>query len=183
MLEVFGITDALQFVWGLIFHTRNLTDAERKASELVHGEHLVPYWEVRVDEGSWMVKLGKWINSLSDPTAQERAITTMHIIQAPKDIDLETIVHELTHVVQYEKVGAVYMPQALHGQASEKGYDYGDLTGAIIDGKHYRDFNREQQAQIAEDYYIVKTTGKPGYYQGTEEELEPFIEEMRKGEF
>jgi hypothetical protein len=182
MLELFGITDALQFVWGLIFHTRNLTDAEREASELVHGKSLIPYWEVRVDEGSYMVKLGKWINSFTDPDAQERAITTMHIIQAPKGMDLETTVHELTHVVQYDKTGAVYMPQALHGQASEMKYDYGDLAKAVADGKHYKDFNREQQAQIAEDYYVVKTTGTPGRYNATEAQLDPFIEEMRKGE-
>ena len=182
MLELFGITDALQFVWGLIFHTRNLTDDERKASELVHGKNLIPYWEVRVDEGSYMVKLGQWLNSFTDPNAQERAITTMHIIQAPKGIDLETTVHELTHVVQYEKTGAVYMPQALHGQASAMGYDYGDLAKASAEGKHYRDFNREQQAQIAEDYYVVKTTGTPGRYKATEAQLDPYIEEMRKGE-
>jgi hypothetical protein len=183
MLELFGITDALQFVWGLIFHTRNLTDTERAASELVHGKGLIPYWEVRVDEGSYMVKLGKWLNSFKDPNAGERAVTTMHIIQAPQGIDLETIVHELTHVVQYEKVGAAYMPQALHGQASKMGYDYGDLTKALAEGKHYRDFNREQQAQIAEDYYVVATTGTPGRYKATAAELDPFIVEMRKGEF
>jgi len=50
MLELFGITDALQFVWGLVFHTRNLTDQEVAASELVHGKGLIQYWQVRVDE-------------------------------------------------------------------------------------------------------------------------------------
>jgi hypothetical protein len=183
MLELFGIADALQFVWGLIFHTRNLKKEEVDASELVHGKGLIPYWEVRVDEGSYMVKLGKWLNSLKDPTAQERAVTTMHIIQAPKGIDLETTVHELTHVVQYDKTGAVYMPQALHGQASKMGYNYGNLTDALAEGKHYRDFNREQQAQIAEDYYVVKTIGIPGRYLGTEAQLEPFIKEMQAGAF
>jgi len=183
MLELFGVADALQFVWGLIFHTRPLTDGERTASETVHGTGLVPYREVRVDEGSFMVKLGKWINKIKDPNASERAVTTMHIIQAPKGIDLETTVHELTHVVQYEKTGAVYMPQALHGQASEMGYDYGDLARARTEGKHYKDFNREQQAQIAEDYYVVKTTGTPGRYNGSEADLQPFVDEMRKGEF
>jgi hypothetical protein len=184
-IELVGIADALQYVWGLIFHTRPLTPEERDASKLVHGEdqRLIPIWEVRVDEGSFMVKLGKWINSFTDPGATERAITTMHIIQAPKGIDLETVVHELTHVAQYEKIGAVYMPQALHGQASVEKYDYGNLTEARAAGKAYRDFNREQQAQIAEDYYIIRTTGRPGYYNGTEAELQPYIDEMRHGEF
>ncbi|MGZ4170219.1 MAG: hypothetical protein ACXVR1_00475 [Solirubrobacteraceae bacterium] len=97
-------------------------------------------------------------------------------------LDIETAVHELTHVAQYEHVGAVDMPQALHGQASEMGYDYGDLAKAHADGKHYKDFNREQQAQIAEDYYLV-THGRGGYYGGTAETLQPFIDEMRAGAF
>ena len=75
------------------------------------------------------------------------------------------------------------MPQALHGQASKMGYDYGDLAKAHADGKHYSDFNREQQAQIAEDYYLVTTTRASGRYHGSEADLQPFIDEMRKGEF
>jgi hypothetical protein len=182
-LEVTGIVDALQLIWGLIFHTRELTDDEIKASQSVHGEHLIPYGKTRVDQHSFLVQLGKWVNQLfGDKNASERAITTFHIIHAPKVLDIETAVHELTHVAQYEYVGAVYMPQALHGQMSDAGYDYGDLVKARADGKHYKDFNREQQAQMAEDYYLV-TNGRPAYYHGTQTALQPFIDEMRAGEF
>jgi hypothetical protein len=182
-LEVTGIVDALQLIWGLIFHTRELTDDEIKASQSVHGEHLVPYGKTRVDQHSFLVQLGKWINQLfGDKNASERAITTFHIIHAPKVLDIETAVHELTHVAQYEYVGAVYMPQALHGQMSEAGYDYGDLVKARADGKHYKDFNREQQAQMAEDHYLV-THQRAASYKGTEASLQPFIDEMRAGQF
>ena len=182
-LEVVGIVDGLQLIWGMIFHTRELTEDEVKASKEVHGEHLIPYGKTRVDQHSFLVRLGKWINQLfGDKNAGERAITTFHIIHAPEVLDIETAVHELTHVAQYEHVGAVYMPQALHGQASEMGYNYGDLAKARTEGKHYKDFNREQQAQIAEDYYLVKH-GRPPYYGGTEADLQPFIDEMRAGAF
>jgi hypothetical protein len=182
-LEVTGIVDGLQLIWGMIFHTRELTEDEIKASKEVHGEHLIPYGKTRVDQHSYLVRLGKWVNQLfGDKKAAERAITTFHIIHAPEVLDIETAVHELTHVAQYEHVGAVYMPQALHGQASEMGYDYGDLAKAHTDGKHYKDFNREQQAQIAEDYYLV-THGKRGYYSGTKATLQPFIDEMKAAEF
>ncbi len=182
-LEVTGIVDALQLIWGLIFHTRELTDAEIAASKAVHGEHLIPYGKTRVDQHSFLVRLGKWVNQLfGDKTATERAITTFHIIHAPEVLDIETAVHELTHVAQYEHIGAVYMPQALHAQTSEMGYDYGDLVRARADGKHYKDFNREQQAQIAEDYYLV-TNGRPSWFHGTEAGLKPFIDEMRAGQF
>ena len=173
----------LQLIWGMIFHTRELTEDEMNASKEVHGEHLIPYGKTRVDQHSFLVRLGKWVNQLfGDKNASERAITTFHIIHAPEVLDIETAVHELTHVAQYEHVGAVYMPQALHGQASEMGYDYGDLAKARTDGKHYKDFNREQQAQIAEDYYLVKH-GRPPYYGGAEADLQPFIDEMRAAAF
>jgi hypothetical protein len=181
-LELFGVGEALQFAWGLVFHTRPLTKAEREASQSVHPAGLIPYDEVRVDMNSWMVSLGQWINKLSDPTATKRPMTTMHIIQAASTLDLPTAVHELTHVAQYEKIGAVYMPQALHAQFSAMGYNYGDLTRARTDGKHFADFNREQQAQICEDYYQVTTGGTPDYA-GTEASLAPFIADMRGGAF
>jgi hypothetical protein len=182
-LEVTGIVDGLQLIWGMIFHTRELTEDEINASKEVHGEHLIPYGKTRVDQHSFLVRLGKWVNQLfGDKNASERAITTFHIIHAPEVLDIETAVHELTHVAQYEHVGAVYMPQALHGQVSEMGYDYGDLAKARTDGKHYKDFNREQQAQIAEDYYLVRHGSAP-YYGGTEADLQPFVDEMRAGAF
>ena len=182
-LEVTGIVDALQLIWGLIFRTRELTEDEIKASKEVHGDNLIPYGKTRVDQHSYLVRLGKWVNQLfGKKNATERAITTFHIIHAPEALDIETAVHELTHVAQYQYVGAVYMPQALHGQASEMGYNYGDLAQARADGKHYRDFNREQQAQIAEDYYLVKHD-RAAYYGGTLATLQPFIDEMRAGEF
>lgn len=106
----------------------------------------------------------------------------MHIVHAPKLLSLPIAVHELTHVAQYEKIGAMYMPQALHGQGSSMGYSYGNLTAARAAGKKYRSFNREQQASIAEDYYRVKH-GMTPEYGATQAELQPFIDDMRKGGF
>jgi hypothetical protein len=181
-LELFGVGEALQFAWGLVFHTRPLTKDERDASISVHAPGLIPYDEVRVDMNSWMVSLGQWINRFSDPSAGKRPMTTMHIIQAAGSLDLATAVHELTHVAQYEKIGAVYMPQALHAQFTAMGYNYGDLTQARTDGQHFSDFNREQQAQICQDYYEVTHGGTPRYA-GTEANLAPFIGDMRAGAF
>lgn len=182
LLQLVGIGDALQFVWGLIFHTRPLTDDERRASESVHGTGLIPYWRVRVDQDSFMIKLGVWLGDLFGTKTKPLAITTMHIIQAPATFDLAVAVHELTHVAQYQKIGAVYMPQALHAQGSAMGYDYGDLTAARGAGKHFSDFNREQQASICEDYYRVNH-GNPAEYHAAEAELEPFVGDMRSGAF
>ena len=90
-------------------------------------------------------------------------------------------VHELTHVGQYEQVGAVYMPEALHAQGSA-GYDYGNLTNAWAAGRRFADLNREQQAALCEDYYKVRN-GLPAEFGATEAELAPFIADMRAGNF
>ena len=58
-------------------------------------------------------------------------------------------------------------------------YDYGFIQGlrdAAAAGKRYRDFNREQQAQILQDYYILLARG------ADVAAYEPFIAQLRTGE-
>ena len=182
LAETIGVMEALQLLWGLIFRMRPLTQPERQASEQVHAKGQIPYWKVRVDENSYLIKIGQGLAKLFGTKTSPAAITTMHVIHAPKSLSLPIAVHELTHVAQYEKVGAMYMPQALHGQGSSMGYSYGNLTTERAAGKKYRDFNREQQASIAEDYYKVKNGLTPDYG-ATQAELQPFIDDMRLGKF
>ena len=78
------------------------------------------------------------------------------------DVDRPTLIHELTHVWQSVVEGPFYMVEATHGQMTG-GYNYGyddafdgegaqpELTAAT--GK-FDSFNREQQAQIIEHYFI-----------------------------
>jgi hypothetical protein len=182
LFEAVGGMEALQLIWGVIFRMRTLTGAERLASEDVHGKGLIPYWKVRVDENSYLIKIGQALAKLFGTKTSPAAITTMHVIHAPKRLSLPIAVHELTHVAQYEKVGGIYMPQALHGQGTSMGYNYGHLGTALAAGKQFKDFNREQQASICEDYYKVRH-GLPADYGATEAELRPFIGDMRLGKF
>jgi len=183
LLELVGVAEALELLWGLIFRLRKLTSGEQSASESVHPKGLIPYWEVRVDDDSVLIKIGTTLASWFKTKVSPGAITTMHVIHAPKaGLTLPVAVHELTHVAQYELVGAVYMPEALHAQGTAVGYDYGDLTAARAAGQHFADFNREQQASICEDYYDVTHGLKPDYG-ATEPELDPFIADMRALKF
>ena len=90
-------------------------------------------------------------------------------------------VHELTHVGQYTMSGAQYMAQALHAQLAGEGYDYaardGSLSASIAAGRGFLSFNREQQAQICEDYHDVRTGGT-ARYGGTLAELETFVRDL-----
>jgi Domain of unknown function (DUF4157) len=182
-LELIGLGEALQLFWGLIFRLRRLASSEIGASQSVHASGQVPYRQVRVDDNSLLIRIGNALTRWFKISASAGAVTTMHVLHFPAGgVSMDTVVHELSHVAQYEQVGAVYMPQALHGQRSAPGYDYGDLAAAWAAGKHFSDFNREQQAQICEDYYKA-LNGLPTQYGGTLATLLPFINEMRAGRF
>lgn len=183
LVELIGLGEALQLLWGLIFRLRPLTEAEHAASKSVHPPGLIPYRQVRVDDDSYLIKIGTTLADWCKTKVSPRTITTMHIIHAPAGgLSMPLAVHELTHVGQYEKVGAIYMPQALHAQGSSEGYDYGNLTDARAAGKRFADFNREQQASICEDYYQVRN-GMSAKFGATDAELGPFIADMRAGNF
>lgn len=175
ILDMIGVPELLEFLEHLLSASSTpLTSDEINAGRNVLGPDAVRWNEVRVCEGGWLEPVFK--------RNDNRPFTTFHTINVPEGqrSDLAMIVHELTHVYQYEKVGSVYIGQALHAQATG-GYDYGGpegLQAARESGKHYKDFNREQQAQIAEDYYKIRF--KLGM---TVPEYEPFISELRAGQF
>jgi len=97
-----------------------------------------------------------------------RPFTTMYLLNFSSwaQVDRPTLIHELTHVWQGVVNGPIYMIEAIHGQMTG-GYNYGytedndgrkygegaqdDLVAADGDFDH---FNREQQAQIVEHYFM-----------------------------
>ncbi|MFC1902960.1 hypothetical protein ACFLX4_02710 [Chloroflexota bacterium] len=97
---------------------------------------------------------------------------------------MDITVHELTHVFQYECIGSVYIWQALRAQRMN-GYSYGgwqQLKQERDNGKHFRDFNREQQGQIAQDYYNKVIVQELPDQDPIRQAYEPFINELRSGE-
>ena len=87
------------------------------------------------------------------------------------------LIHELTHVWQYQHGISVSekLWWALHGQ---KAYNYGGEAGlrsATLANKRFLDFNTEQQASIAEDFYRAQRDGRDtSAYQ-------PFIAQLQAG--
>ncbi|HHG83478.1 MAG TPA: hypothetical protein ENJ82_01915 [Bacteroidetes bacterium] len=67
------------------------------------------------------------------------------------------LVHELTHVAQYEAVGSQYLGEAIAAQNSSAKYNYGGPAGLV--GKNLADFNREQQGDIVADAYVALVNG------------------------
>jgi hypothetical protein len=92
------------------------------------------------------------------------AYVTHNIVHYEDKVKDEIMIHEMMHVLQFQKFGSVYIYRALKAQKSKYGYDYGGiarLERGIIKGKSIFQYNFEQQAMIMEDYFLAtKLFGK-----------------------
>jgi hypothetical protein len=97
--------------------------------------------------------------------------------------DFSWLVHELTHQLQFRRLGWSYLISALTVQLQQgrKAYDYREgadtpqaaLQAARTAGHKLSHFNMEQQGDLARDYYLRQRWGESC------EAWEPFIQEMR----
>ncbi|MGH2535998.1 MAG: eCIS core domain-containing protein [Candidatus Promineifilaceae bacterium] len=158
----------------LLTDSRPLTAAERATAAGVFGPRAIRFDQVRVAQGGILERAFRLNGG--------RAFATWHTINLPSrpEKDLSLIVHELTHVYQYERVGTVYIGQGLwvQRQKGHAAYHYGGAAGlaeCLTSGLHLHDFNREQQGQIAQDYCRRLSRGEDV------SAYEPFIAELRAG--
>jgi len=156
LFELGGGGEIVETLADLIkFNTRKLTGAEVFQAASVFGSS-IDFSLVRIDTHSLMVFIAKKLKGYT----KGREFTTFHTINGEEgSIAIDTLIHELTHVWQYQQVGAIYMPEAIHAQNTPEGYDYGGIPGleaAKATGKGIRSFNREQQAQIVQDYFRIR---------------------------
>jgi hypothetical protein len=146
--ELIGVGEFYETLADLLkFNTRRLTEDEIAAAASIFGD-AIRLRRVRLDA-----------RALLGPAKSKRPYTSFHTVNGWGRIRPEVLVHELTHVWQYECDGAIYMPQALYAQHRGAGYDYrgpAGLTEARAQGLGLRGFNREQQAQIVEDFAAMR---------------------------
>jgi hypothetical protein len=142
---------------------RELTDEERTEAEKVFGTS-IELDKVRLAVMSLPVDVIELVNN-------ERPFTTMYLINFASwdELDDATLVHELTHVWQGLVAGPVYMVEALEAQFTE-GYNYGYDNATTGEGGQnelqaangdFSAFNREQQAQIMQHYYVRRYQEDP----------------------
>lgn len=152
MLEIAGVGEAYETIKDFIkFNSRPLNAEEKSAALSVFGSS-IEYNLIRVDEAA-----------VIGPAFSGRAYTSFHTINSWGREPVDVMIHELTHVWQYEHAGAIYMPQAIHAQVWGEGYVYKGAAGlrkAQTEGKGFSSFNREQQAQIVQDFYLLKTQNR-----------------------
>jgi len=165
VLEILGAGEVLETVNEFVkFNTRALSSREVTLAERVFGKS-IDFSLVRVDE-----------RAVLGPAFTKRAFTSFHTINAWGGLEDSVLVHELTHVWQYEQVGAIYMAQALHAQIRRGlgAYDYGGPAGlrsARTRGMRLTGFNREEQAQIVQDFFLLKHGQPPWVPGGTSADL------------
>jgi len=184
---IFRVFDALhgprlfEIIWHIITRVNVLSETEINAASSVLGTSAIRYGAVRIAEGGLLGLIFK-LN-------RRKAFTTFHTINLPRSgghsrSHLDIVVHELTHVYQFELVGSIYIWQALRAQRAT-GYWYGgwqQLEEDWSNGKHFRDYNREQQGQIAQDYYSEVVAKGLLAEDPIRQAYEPFIDELRNGE-
>jgi hypothetical protein len=186
VFDVVGGPTLARLIWPVITRLSPLTQSEIESASRVLGPDAIRYAAVRIGQGGLL--------SLAFKVNGGRAFTTFRILNLPKEGDhsrshMPLLVHELVHVYQFERVGSRYITQALRAQRTEGyGYDgYGydgwvGLNDARAAGKRYRDYNREQQAQIAQDYYRdVLEPDRPAD-DPVSQAYEPYITELRNAD-
>jgi hypothetical protein len=151
LFDLVGGLELVQIWLRLLSRTTRLAVAEREAVAAVLGEGTLRYEEVRIAEGGWLRLVFRCNGN--------RAFAIGHTIFLPEKgrADHSLLVHELVHTCQYERLGSRYIGEALYAQRQlGRGcYDYGGVEGLVRAtevGRLYGSFNREAQAQIAQDY-------------------------------
>lgn len=85
---------------------------------------------------------------------QHIAYVAYNTINYWQRLDISVLVHEAMHILQYQRMGSIYIYEALKAQHSKAGYDYGGpnaLYQSMMMGGRLLDYNFEQQAEIIED--------------------------------
>jgi len=153
---------------------RRLSNLEIQEAQLVFASSL-NYKRIWIHEGmrfpNWVAKIGSAIAGQKPP--ENNAITIGNHIFFPLKLQIDHqdiqnlqlkemgwLIHELTHVWQFQQIGFRYLFQAIlgHMRFGSGVYDFGGEVGladAVREGKVFASFNPEQQGDIIRKYYVA----------------------------
>ncbi len=163
LVECFGIGETYETLMDLVkWKTRPLTAREIQMAKTIFGDK-VCYKRVRIDEYATI-----------GPRQKRFCYVSFYIINSWGKMSDSTLIHELTHIWQYEQIGAVYMPRAIRAQYTIAGYNYGGVTSLLAYLQKDQDmlaFNLEQQADIVKDYFRIQNGWTPSWGNGKQGDL------------
>lgn len=178
--------------------TRPLSSSEVSEAQLVFGDGL-DYNRVRITEGNYFppnfaADIGAFFQGKK--RTWDNAITLGNTVYFPRTLrtsaddiakdltDISWLMHELTHVWQYQRFGLRYLYETIKVQlqlgmgaynyAGKHGTKKAAMRAAVADKLSLVAFNFEQQGDIARDYYFaLKRNDEP-------EVWEPLVDQLRK---
>lgn len=160
----------------LLASYRPMTQAEIDTARLVYGDtfdYSRIYFSQESLSNDIIFALQDW--SLDPASENSRAFVTNTLVNFDINdgpLSDPTMIHELCHVWQFQETGPFYMAEAIHAQEWGEGYNYGYLNSANGNGgeddllavftdnpgftaaQAFEEFNREQQADIIEHFYV-----------------------------
>lgn len=179
LFDLVGGPEIGEFFFRLIAHSTPLDGDEIGKVTAVFGARGLRFGDIRIAEGGLLEKIIFRLNG-------NLAFATWHTVHLPKTgrhtrESWPLVMHELTHVYQYETVGTRYLGEAIYMLIKTKRdcYNYGfidGLTKAIADGRAYKTYNREQQAMIVQDFVALGEAGRETAV------YHPFLAQLRQGE-
>lgn len=161
IFELFGIIEIYESLTSLVkFNTRPLTENEMAIALNVFGETM-NYELIRIDQSAYV-----------GPKQMNIAYVSFHTVNSWGKMRKDIFIHELMHVWQYERMGAVYILLALAAQKTKMGYNYGGVPALSENTEQgLKAFNLEQQADIVADYYRISHGYRPAWGNGTKKDL------------
>ncbi|MFC2025715.1 hypothetical protein ACFLUC_00810 [Chloroflexota bacterium] len=159
---------------------RTLYSWEIEEARSVFGNQLV-YDRIRIHECTkWTNSISKFGTKLKQTTYHKvpNAVSLGNHCYFPINLPVQNVpanhpdhykicwlIHELTHIWQFQRMGWWYLTKALYTQIrlGVSAYEFGGEKGLFhryIEGWRLDTFNLEQQGDIARSYYERKSIGK-----------------------
>jgi hypothetical protein len=140
------ITISLAVFSPILFGNRDLNEEEQKIANSIFDDQL-NYEKIRINQGGPLT----WIYP---------AVTIGYVISFPNESydfnntrDQALLLHELTHVWQYENIGWIYALRSLYEEISQKDA----YVVHYNETKDFLDYDLEEQAEIVAEYFLHGT--------------------------
>jgi len=151
LIEILGLSYLIHFLFSLTIKSRPLTEFEKQDLKLIFKDS-IKYDAIRINETSRWAKIGA--KSIRKKHMGFVFLYTINFTRALKcktvKTDMQWLVHETTHIAQFNKLGLQYILEALIAQ-QYGGYNFGSIKNAYQNPLNY--FNLEQQAEIIKHIY------------------------------
>ena len=142
--DLFFLFDIYEITTNLIKKsTQTLTNEEIILGKSIF-KNQIDWNVVMYDKGAWSAKPNFCL-----------AYVSFNSINTRQNLSDDILIHEMTHVWQYQNFGAGYIVNALAAQKSIERYNYAYYYD-WMETKDILKFNAEQQADLIQDFFLIK---------------------------